>query len=138
MTIIRRGFFDTDDLAEMNVGKNIVEDACVKCGAYKNCINPKMPMSGKGAKKIYVLAEAPGENESKQNTQLVGRAGQLLRERLAERGIDLDLDCWKDNSIRCRVTDEKGENRKPTKQEIKCCKDNIDKSIKELKPDDIF
>lgn len=138
MAIVRCGFFDDNELTDMSVGKNLIDDPCKKCGLFKTCKSPKMPITGQGKRKIYILAEASGKQEDEQNTQLIGRAGTLLRERLAERGIDLDIDCWKDNSTRCRPKDDKGENRKPTKQEIKYCKDNIDKSIKELQPDFIW
>jgi uracil-DNA glycosylase family 4 len=134
MTIIRRGFFDSDEQEEMGVGRNLIEDLCLKCGLYKGCLSPKMPVTGEGKRKIFVLCEGPGETEDRLNKQLVGDTGNLLRKRLTERGIDLDIDCWKDNSVRCRTP----QNRTPTKSEIKACKSNIDKSIKELKPDFIW
>ena len=133
MTIIRKGFFDSDDLEEMSVGKNLIEDSCKKCGLYKHCLSPNMPITGEGKKEIYVLCESPGEDEDAVNKQLVGRAGTLLRNRLKDRGISLDIDCYKDNATRCR-SHEGGENRKPEKSEIKCCKAKIDDDIKRLKP----
>jgi uracil-DNA glycosylase family 4 len=134
MPIIRRGFFDSNEQEEMGVGKNLIEDSCGKCGLYKGCLSPKMPVTGEGKKKILVIAEAPGEQEDQVNKQLVGDAGNLLRKRLSERGIDLNRDCWKTNSVICRPKD----NRTPTKSELKACKPNIDKSIRELKPDFIW
>ncbi len=134
MTIIRQGFFTAEDQEEMGVGRNLIEDSCQKCGLYKGCLSPKMPVTGEGKKKIFILCEGPGENEDRLNKQLVGDVGDLLRKRLRARGIELDIDCWKDNSVRCRTP----ENRTPTKSEIKACKPNIDKAIRELKPDFIW
>jgi DNA polymerase len=80
--------------------------------------------------KILVIAEAPGEQEDKQNTQLIGSAGQLLREALIKFGVDLDRDCRKTNAVRCRPPD----NRKPTGKEMAACRSHIDEEIKANPP----
>ncbi len=130
-----RGFFNTEELQEIGYGKNLVEDPCMKCGLFKEVRSPKMPESGEGGLSIFNLFEAPGEDEDLQNKQLVGRTGQLYRERLSSIiGIELDRDCIKDNSVRCRPLDEYWQNRKPTKSEIKHCKIHIDKAIQKAKP----
>ena len=69
-----------------------------------------MPVTGEGRLKILILAEAPGEQEDAQNTQLIGPAGQVLRKTLAGFGVDLDRDCRKTNAVRCRPPG----NRRPT------------------------
>lgn len=129
-----KGFFNLEELEEMGVGKNLIEDACNKCGLYKNCISPKMPVSGKGKRKILIIAQNPGKTEDEESRQLVGEAGQLWRNKLIERNLDLDIDFWKDNSIRCFTPN----NREPTKTELKACKSNLDKTIKDLKPEFIW
>ena len=80
--------------------------------------------------RILIVAEAPGKEEDLRNTQLIGPAGQLLRDALAEFGIDLDRDCRKTNSCRCRPP----ENRRPTNQEIIACQPHIWDEIKERPP----
>ena len=115
-----KGFFNTQDK----------ESDCIKCRLYKECITPKMKESGKGGKGILIIAEAPGKTEDKKGTQLVGEAGQVLRDVLNEFDIDLDRDCWKTNAIACRPP----KNRTPTKREIKCCNSRMMKAIKEKKP----
>ena len=107
---------------------------CIKCGLYKKCISPKMSCSGEGKKKIMFIAEAPGESEDKRGIQLIGKAGQLLRNTLEKLNIDLDGDCWKDNSVICRPP----HNRKPTNTEIKYCSSHIFKNIIKYKPKKII
>jgi DNA polymerase len=89
-----------------------------------------MLLTGEGRMKIMVLAEAPGEQEDAKGTQLIGKAGQLLREALRTHKIDLDRDCRKTNAVRCRPP----ENRRPTQQEIAACAGHIWEEIEKTKP----
>jgi uracil-DNA glycosylase family 4 len=93
-----------------------------------------MPVSGRGKKKILVVAEAPGKNEDQEGTQLIGKAGQTLRSILKENDIELDRDCWKTNAVVCRPA----KNKTPTTKQINCCRSNLIKTIKELKPEKII
>lgn len=68
--------------------------------------------------------------EDEQGTQLVGQAGQLLRESLNMYNIDLDTDCWKTNAICCRPPD----NRKPKPLELNCCRQRLFDTIKKYQP----
>lgn len=112
--------------------------SCEACGLYKNCLSPKMPVTGKGRKKILVLAESQGRTEDERGIQLIGQAGQLLRGFLDKIGIDLDRDCWKLNAVACRPKDKKGNNRTPTAREISCCRPKVFKTINDLKPEKII
>lgn len=103
---------------------------CGICGLSTGCKSPKMPVTGKGRKGILIVAEAPGKDEDDKGEQLVGAAGQKLRKALRKFDIDLDLDCWKTNSIICRPPD----NRTPTSNEIDYCRPNLLRAIKELNP----
>jgi DNA polymerase I len=103
---------------------------CEQCGLYKNCISPKMNYTGQGEKEILIIAEFPGKTEDEKNIQLIGEAGQLLRGRLNDLGMNLDRDFWKTNSVICRPPN----NRKPTRKELKLCHANIEETIKLLKP----
>ena len=102
---------------------------CEECGLFKNCKTPYMEPSGYGGRKILFLAEAPGAEEDKEGTQLIGEAGQLLREILEDLEFDLDVDGWKDNSVRCRPP----KNREPKIKELNCCRVKVFKTIEELK-----
>lgn len=102
---------------------------CGRCGLYKGCKSPKMPWTGQGKRKVLVVAEAPGREEDKQNTQLVGDSGQRLRKHLRKVGVDLDRDCWKTNSVVCCPQGET-----PTSVQIEACRPLVWKAVKELKP----
>lgn len=107
---------------------------CEKCGLYEKCKSPFMPVSGEGRAGILVVAEAPGAEEDDQNTQLVGNAGDELRQTLDMLGYDLDEDFWKTNAIICRPPG----NKTPSKTQIKMCKRNLEKTIQELQPKAVF
>lgn len=127
------GFFSTSKLIQT---KTVVPtiSRCGSCGLYKTCKTPKMKPTGKGRKKILVIAEAPGKNEDLKGIQLIGESGQLLRKLLSSLGCDLDKDCWKTNSILCRPV----HNETPTLDQINACVPNLFKTIKELDPNVII
>jgi uracil-DNA glycosylase len=111
--------------------KEQIDPACGgDCKLNRECRSPKMPVTGQGRMRILVVAEAPGNQEDRQNTQLIGPAGQVLRDALADFGVDLDRDCRKTNAVRCRPP----ENRKPTAVEIVSCQPHIWKEIREHQP----
>lgn len=120
-----------------NIAKNIPAEKsnnirfnCDVCGLYRGCRSPKMLASGEGKRGILILAEAPGQTEDEQGTQLIGQAGQQLRSTLKLFGVDIDRDCRKINSVNCRP---KG-NREPKPIEIDCCRARVLKEIYEFKP----
>jgi DNA polymerase-1 len=125
-----KGFFPSDDFTKLRVDSS----PCSLCKLFKGCDSPKMQPSGEGRKKILVIGEEPGEEEDKQGIQFVGETGRFLRRSLGNLGVDLDLDCWKDNAIRCR----KPGNETPNKKEIQCCKEHLDRTIRELQPEHIW
>lgn len=104
--------------------------SCGRCGLFKGCKSPKMEVSGNGKKGIYVVAEAPGENEDKQGIQLVGNSGSYLSDTFELLGVDMREDCWLDNSIICRPP----ENAKPTTNQLSYCFPHIVTNIRQLKP----
>jgi len=106
------------------------EKCGVACTLDRDCRSPKMPVTGEGRMRILIIAEAPGEQEDRQNTQFIGPAGQLLRKILAEHGVDLDRDCRKTNAVRCRPP----ENRRPTRQEIEACQQHVWDEIARSRP----
>jgi len=127
-----KGFFTKKDYFAPRTKEKIeeVKDPCESCGLYKGCKHPKMKYTGKGQKEILIIAEAPGKTEDEKGIQLIGEAGQILRNALKDIGYDLDHDFWKTNSVICRPPD----NRKPTRKELKLCYSNLENTIKELNP----
>ncbi len=103
---------------------------CESCGLYKGCKSPKMEPTGEGRLGVLVVAESPGNTEDSEGIQLIGDAGQLLRGKLEEHGLDLDLHFWKTNVISCHPLG----NREPKLSELKCCRPRLFKAIEELKP----
>lgn len=101
---------------------------CDACKLYRTCKSPKMPVDGKGKKKIMVIAEAPGKDEDEQGKPLVGPSGRLLWETMAKHGVDRD-DCWITNACICRPPD----NKLPEKS-VGYCRPNVVKAIEELRP----
>lgn len=77
-----------------------------------------------------MVAEAPGAEEDRRNTQLIGECGQLLRKTLRKHGIDLDTDCWKTNAVICRPPN----NKTPDDKQVAACLPNLRKTIEELNP----
>ena len=118
------GFFSTIELA------TAAPAGCSGCGLYKTCLHPKMEPSGDGDKRILIVAEAPGEEEDVRGTQLIGKAGQRLRDTLVKFGISLSRDCRKINSVNCRPL----KNRAPTPQEIAACRSMILQEAENHKP----
>lgn len=103
---------------------------CGECRLYQNCLSPRMPPTGEGRKGILVLAEAPGAEEDRRGTQLIGKSGSRLRAELRELGIDLDRDCRKMNAVNCRPPG----NKTPTDIQIACCRARIMQEISRFKP----
>jgi len=125
---VTKGFFSTSKIRTVQKTGNVSH--CGRCGLYKHCKSPKMPPTGKGLKKILVVAEAPGENEDEENIQLIGRAGQLLRRFLKSLDVNLDRDCWKTNAVICR----REQNKTPEDYMIDACRPNLMKAIRKYKP----
>ena len=121
-------FFETAEVAQRPIAPTLPQ--CGSCGLFEGCLSPKMPVTGEGRRRVLIVAEAPGAEEDRRNEQLVGAAGQELRRILRSIDIDLDVDCWKTNSLICRPPD----NRAPTNDEIDYCRPNLTNAIKELEP----
>jgi DNA polymerase-1 len=110
--------------------------------------SPKMKPSGSDIPLIYILGEAPGEEEDEHDIQFTGKSGQLLRGALEEvfgsRFIKKKIRF--NNCVRCRPYEKKKSktgrsytaNRTPTLQEISCCKKYIEEDIEKTKPDIII
>lgn len=126
---MQQGFFNLGADFPITPRRGKAQASC-PCGLQVWCHSPKMPVTGQGRLKILVVAEAPGQEEDKQNTQLIGPAGQVLRDTLAEFGVDLDRDCRKTNAVRCKPP----ESRKPTGVEITACASHIWDEIKSHPP----
>jgi len=131
---MERGFFSLDEMETYSSDICRGELNCKKCGLYRYVSSPKMSYTGKGEKRCLIIVEAPGRIEDETGIQLTGDAGQLERRKLAKYGLDLDRDFWKINAVNCRPMNQEGNNRAPTKNEIRSCRFMVDETIKKLKP----
>ena len=108
-----------------------VGQGCVGCPLNKlPNKTKKMNPSGRGEKKILIVAEAPGRTEDEKGCPLVGSAGQLLRTCLRMENINLDRDCWATNVIQCRPAG----NAWPGSIVADHCRPRLLKQIEEYKP----
>lgn len=131
------GFFYSDTTenkkrkqVEMPVGL-MHEKRCKACPRNhdKKLCNPKMlPTGAKRKTRIYILGEAPGENEDKRGRQFVGKAGKYIRSHIPKKWNPVIR--W-NNTIRCRPPN----NRDPLAQEIECCRMLQEEDIAKYKPD---
>jgi uracil-DNA glycosylase family 4 len=109
--------------------------SCISCGAYKSCVNPKMPPQGNG--KIMIIGSAPTSLDDKRGLLFQGKIGKLVETVFDEFDIDIFKNCILTNAFRCNLQTAE-ENRTPTNYEIDCCRKSVLKSIQELKPKVIF
>jgi uracil-DNA glycosylase family 4 len=126
-----RGFFTPADLTVRPPLSAAPQ--CGKCGLQKTCRSPKMPVAGRGKRKILVVGEAPGKEEDLRGRPFVseGRSGNLLRTTLGRLGVDLDRDCWTTNALICRPPS----NRIPNEHCVDYCRPNVVKVVRELTPE---
>ncbi len=103
---------------------------CDSCGLYRTCKSPRMKPSGQGRFRVLIVAEAPGETEDEEGTQLVGKTGTEFRGDLAEIGFDLDRDFIKTNAVCCRPPG----NATPTPLQIAACRKRLKRAIEEYDP----
>lgn len=122
------GFFSESELITTSFHIPL-STKCGKCGLYKQCHSPKIPVNSKGKKGILLIGEAPGQTEDEEGKFFIGKSGSFLWERLSKFGIKRQ-DCSITNALICRPPN----NRKPTSQEIEHCRANVFNVIKERQP----
>jgi len=76
-----------------------------------------------------VIGEAPGAEEDRRGEPFVGRAGKLLDEMLRAIGLDREQ-VFIANILKCRPPN----NRDPSADEAKHCREYLDQQIRLLKP----
>lgn len=128
-----QGFFTASDLLVKRPLPSLLP-RCGACGLLKTCQSPKMPVAGRGERKILVVGEAPGATEDEHNQPFIGQSGQLLQRTLEQADVNLFRDCWVTNSLACRPVD----NATPTEKQIDYCRPNLLRALQELKPEVIL
>lgn len=123
-----KGFFSKKEVSKVKGVGAKSGPPCERCGLYKKAQTPKMEVTGEGRLGILIIGEAPEKDET---TQFTGKAGQLLRDKLQQYELDLDIDFWVINAVNCQPPEKK----KPTRKQIVCCKEYyVNRLIEELQP----
>lgn len=96
-----------------------------------------LPVSGVGSHTagLMIIGEAPGKDEVYQGKPFVGRAGALLREAIAESGLDAN-EVYISNVIHCRPPNNKfpDANIDEVKETVQVCRPWLFKEIAIIKP----
>lgn len=87
----------------------------------------RLPLYGQGGKRILVLFDHQDAIQQSSKTYGCGERFDTIRDILADYGVDMALDCWTTSSAQCYALN-------PSEQHVMCCKPEIDKIIRDLKP----
>lgn len=108
---------------------------CNKCPLYKDDDHIVKPQGDIETSQVLICAESPGIQEEETGIPLNPNApaGGLFRTEAETIGIDWN-DCVILNSTLCRPPDPNNskKNRKPTEEEIECCRPNLDQVISHM------
>jgi len=104
-------------------------DNCEECSLFRSV---HVPGVGNSNARIMFIAEAPGAVECIQKTPLVGPAGQLFRQLLAQADIPIS-DVYLTNTVKCRPMSGPA-NRTPLPAEVAACAYILDAEIAMVNP----
>lgn len=110
--------------------RHFFPNGCAQCTLDREAArlrHPKMNATGAEDPLLYILGEAPGENEDLQGKQFIGKSGELIRDQLP---LSLGKRTRWSNTVQCRPPD----NRTPTAQEVACCWHRVVADIEATKP----
>jgi DNA polymerase len=99
------------------------EPDCRLCGLCEGRTNIVLP-DGDPSTGIYLVGEAPGENEDLQGRPFVGRSGAILEKMMADAGLSR-ADVVITNTVKCRPPG----NRDPTEEEMAACRPFLDSEL---------
>ncbi len=102
---------------------------CALCDLHKTRTNIVFS-SGNDNAKLFLIGEAPGEQEDLAGMPFVGRAGKLLDKYLGEAGLLREQDLYIANIIKCRPP----KNRVPKTSEKDACRKYLYEQILAVNP----
>ncbi|MFA5779258.1 MAG: uracil-DNA glycosylase [Elusimicrobiota bacterium] len=111
---------------------------CKKCPLHKSRKNA-VPGEGSPKAKLMFIGEGPGFDEDRLGRPFVGRSGQLLDKIISAMGMKRE-DVFIANIVKCHPMidplhpDERGNDRKPSPDEINGCIRYVEKQIEIIKP----
>jgi uracil-DNA glycosylase len=103
---------------------------CERCRLHETRSGGVVQWRGSESAAIFVIGEAPGEEEDKQGLPFVGRSGQLLDRALIEAGLDPKESVFIANRIGCRPPS----NRQPELDELRECGRRLEQMITIVRP----
>ncbi len=105
---------------------------CRRCGL---CEGRKNIVFGSGSPTapLMFVGEGPGADEDEQGLPFVGKAGELLTRMIESIGWTRDT-VYIANVIKCRPTDEDGQNRPGSPEEVAACLPFLRKQIAAIEP----
>jgi uracil-DNA glycosylase len=109
--------------------------SCTRCDLYKRATQTVFG-AGPAHAALMLVGEQPGDAEDKAGLPFVGPAGQLLREALAEAGIDVNR-VYLTNAVKHFKWTERGKRRiheRPNREEILACHLWLEEEIAKVKP----
>jgi len=101
---------------------------CTRCGLHETRTQTVFGTGNRNADWL-IIGEAPGADEDRAGEPFVGRAGLLLNEMLLAAGFRRD-EVYIANILKCRPPD----NRNPRPDEVRCCKDYLQRQVELLQP----
>ena len=110
-------------------------ESCTRCDLYKRATQTVFG-AGPSDAALMLVGEQPGDAEDKAGLPFVGPAGQLLREALAEAGIDVDR-VYLTNAVKHFKWTERGKRRiheRPNREEVLACHLWLEEEIAKVKP----
>src|SRR5262252_8186385 len=129
------GFFPTGSRGTVKLTKNqasadlLHKLECRACplNRVKYLQSPKMAPTGSDDPLVYIIGEAPGEEEDRLGEQFIGRSGDYVRPKLP---ASLKKRVRWNNTIRCHTEG----NRDPDKTETECCRPSLERDIEDCRP----
>jgi len=96
------------------------------------CADRTQAVPGEGPidARLFMIGEAPGEEEDKTGRPFVGRAGMFLNSVLSEAGFDREK-IFITNAVKCRPP----KNRKPKASELLACRPFLDRQLELVQPE---
>ena len=108
---------------------------CEQCDLFRHATQTVFG-AGSASAAIVFVGEQPGDAEDREGAPFVGPAGRLLRDALAEAGIDL-ADVYLTNAVKHFKWVERGKRRiheRPNREEILACRMWLDEELAAIRP----
>lgn len=108
---------------------------CSTCGLKDKCRNPDIPRLGKGKKGILIVDQSPDRVVDRRGAYDIGAVSAFLGKNLKRLDLDVNEDCIRTSVVRCYPgADNRGRDKKVSKDQIKCCLLKLEKDIREVQP----